>query len=87
MNQEVENISVKIKYDTTAKEVAELFNCTDSYVRKVVADREAKKYKGAKPRLIRTSYWRLKNGKSKLLQKENLLLQSVKKLIPFQKAS
>ena len=77
----------KIKRDTTATEVAELFGCTDSYVRKVISDRESSKYKGKKPNAIRLSYWRIKNGKTKLLQRENLLLQSVKNLVPFQKAS
>lgn len=70
----------KKQNDTTAAEVARIFKCSDSYVRKLLKDEDSKKYKGERAKKIRSAYWKLKSGKSKLLQ-------SVEKLVPFQKAS
>ena len=49
------NITRK-KYDEVAKIIAETFNCTDRYVRAVVADTKHKNYKGDKPQAIRKAY-------------------------------
>jgi ribosomal protein L23 len=70
----------KTKHDTTAAEIATLFNCTDRYVRMLIADEDSKRYKGDRAKMIRKAYWQLKAGKNKLLQ-------SVSKLVPFLKAS
>ena len=49
------NITRK-KYDEVANIIAQTFDCTDRYVRAVVADSKHIKYKGDKPQAIRKAY-------------------------------
>lgn len=43
-------------YDEVAKIVSQSFNCTDRYVRAVIADSKSIRYKGIKPKAIRAAY-------------------------------
>ena len=53
--------------DDNAAVIAELFNLTQDYVRKVVADTKHQRYKGDKPKEIRKAYLKYKYSKEKII--------------------
>lgn len=56
--------------------VAALFNCTNNYVRAVVADTKHQRHKGPKTLAIRQAYLAYKYGKEKLIKKIQADLQT-----------
>ena len=58
-----------IRRDDTTSTIAQLFDCDDSYVRKIMADKEHIIYKGERAMAIRRAYLKYKHGKAKLIQK------------------
>jgi len=55
-------------YDDCAREIAILFNVTDDYIRKIVADTKHQRYKGEKPQAIRKAYIKYKQSKQRIIQ-------------------
>jgi hypothetical protein len=56
------------KFDTTCSEVASIFKCSYSYVKKVIRDAEKNNYKGERANSILTTYHKLIEGKKNLLK-------------------
>lgn len=59
---------MKQKKTEAASVIAESLNITANYVRKVIRDKEKKKYNGRKPDIIRAAYSQYESGKKKLVK-------------------
>jgi len=63
------------KIDDSYTIVAQLFSCSNSYVRKIIADSKQQRHKGKRCLEIRKAYLAYKYGKQELIKKIELQLQ------------
>ncbi len=54
------------KYDDCARSIAELFNCTEAYVHKIMSPKTTHRYTGIKPNKIRQAYQKYKSEKERI---------------------
>ncbi len=55
------------KYDDSARTIAELFGCTENYVRMIISEKSRHRYTGEKPNKIRQAYLKYKHSKQRLI--------------------